>query len=120
MPLCRLSSSLHNRRIVQIKPDDLPVVDNKSMPVVYPVPSKIVCLLMDAWHEGLDNRGHCSGDAASRRWDEVCVNGLVCRVPSAMIGGKIRLCPSAISELPERAGVHDGFACKSSIVRSRC
>lgn len=72
MPLCRLSSSLHNRRIVQIKPDDLPVVDNKSMPVVYPVPSKIVCLLMDAWHEGSDNRRHCSGDAASRRWDKVC------------------------------------------------
>lgn len=28
MPLCRLSSSLHNRRIVQIKSNDLPVVDN--------------------------------------------------------------------------------------------
>jgi len=92
------------------------------MPVIYGVPSKIVCLLMDAWYEGLHNRRHslcCRGDAACRRRDEVCVNGLVCRVPSAMIGGKIRLWPSATSELPERAGVHDGFACKSSIVRAR-
>lgn len=28
MPLCRLSSSLHNRRSVQVKSDGLPVVDN--------------------------------------------------------------------------------------------
>lgn len=93
------------------------------MPVIYPAPSKIVCLLMDARHEGLHIRRHgsyFSGDAASRRRDEVCVNGLVCRVLSAMIGGRIRLWPSASSELPERAGVHDGFACKSSIVRARC